>query len=118
MVKLTEVHEICKDRAVLLEKLREWQLIPTNYNCPTCGNSMKLIETTDRQDGWRWQCEAKVSIRKQAAQNCHTRVEFRTGTLFARSKLSIFQVFNEFLIFLIFLLRFSDSVTFGLAATS
>lgn len=90
-MKLIDIYDICKNREQLLEKLREWQLIPTNYNCPNCGNAMKLLEAADRPDGWQWFCNAKISIRKQAAQPCHTRVEFRAGTLFERSKLSIFQ---------------------------
>lgn len=94
MVKLIEIHEFCKNKEVLLEKLRDWRLIPNqgDYNCPNCANAMKLIEASGSPDGWQWYCSAMVSRRKQAAVKCHTRVEFRTGTFFARSKLSIYQV--------------------------
>jgi hypothetical protein len=94
MVNLIEIHEFCKDKDLLLGKLREWRLIPNqgDYNCPNCASAMKLLEASDRPDKWQWYCGAMISRRKQAAQKCHTRVEFRTGTFFAGAKLSIYQV--------------------------
>lgn len=45
-----------------------------------------------RLDGWRWRCRNKVSVNKQKATYCEVRVEFRTGTFFAKSKLSMFKM--------------------------
>ncbi|KAI4455467.1 isxo2-like transposase domain [Holotrichia oblita] len=74
--------------------LQRWGLIPVEsaYKCPACRNSLTLQRMENRTDGWVWQCNHKVSVRKQKSKKCATRVEFRTGTFFARSKLSLHQI--------------------------
>ncbi|KAK9721702.1 hypothetical protein QE152_g20755 [Popillia japonica] len=77
----------------LPQHLQRWGLIPTeDYKCPTCGNSLKLERAPESIDGWLWRCYHKISFRKQARRVCGTRVALRTGTFFARSKLSLQQI--------------------------
>ncbi|KAK9753318.1 ISXO2-like transposase domain [Popillia japonica] len=89
-----EIVKISENIDELPQYLQRWGLIPTEgvYKCPTCGNSLKLQRAQDSIDGWSWRCCHKVSLRKQARRVCGTRVAFRTGTVFARSKLSLLQI--------------------------
>lgn len=97
VVTIIDLHESCKDKNTLLEKLVEWGMVPAqgDYACPKCQNQLKLTECTKQSpDGWRWQCKAKVKKHpKWAAEYCGTQVSFRAGTFSAnKSKLSIFEV--------------------------
>ncbi|KAK9744526.1 ISXO2-like transposase domain [Popillia japonica] len=88
-----EVMEISRNINELPQHLQRWGLIPTeDYKCPTCGNSLKLERAPESIDGWLWRCYHKISFRKQARRVCGTRVALRTGTFFARSKLSLQQI--------------------------
>ncbi|KAK9702498.1 hypothetical protein QE152_g29902 [Popillia japonica] len=54
--------------------------------------SVKNGRFQDSIDGSVWKCYQKISFRKQARRVCGTRVALRTGTFFARSKLSLQQI--------------------------
>src|SRR5258705_8010346 len=93
-MRLLEIDALCKDTEKLLCKLREWGLIPSepNYLCRKCGGALKLGTRDQAIDGWHWHCSNYVSERKQKRKVCGSQVAFRSGTFFAQSKLSIFQI--------------------------
>jgi len=86
MVRLVEIFASCQGGKTPVEKLQEWHLIPTNYPCPKCKNLMRLVEAQHRPDGWQWFCAVKKGV------GCGNRVSLRSGTFFAWSKLTIFQI--------------------------
>lgn len=94
-MNLISLYKVCEDKEELPKKLQEWGLIPREglFCCSKCGDTLSLVYEADRSDGYRWHCNNnKVVVRKQKAQKCGVRVEFRTKTFFAGSKLSIFQI--------------------------
>jgi hypothetical protein len=91
-LNLIKIYDICKNKEILLKSLQEWGLVPKigEFYCPKCDEPMRLFNQGDRD--WRWTCLNKISVRKQAAKPCGKKVEFRTGTFFARSKLDYFEI--------------------------
>lgn len=47
-VNVIRLHEICKDKDLLLIKLREWKLIPNEINCKKCNGILLLCEDKSR----------------------------------------------------------------------
>lgn len=91
-INLIQLFRLNSDLDAFLGMMQAWNLVPIEgeYACPNCNAPLKLYR--DSEDGWRWRCNNKVSVRKQAAQPCGTKVRFRTGTFFAQSNLSYFNI--------------------------
>lgn len=88
MLNLLKLNKICEDKDSLLENLCKWGLIPRtgSYPCKKCEGQLTLGADSSRIDGWHWYCTNKL---KKKGVKCGATREFRKGTFFARSKLSI-----------------------------
>jgi hypothetical protein len=118
-VNLIQLYELCKDKDKLLVQLRKWKLVPEVVKCPRCRSDMELYADSNRceivffrcwfklkvcsgkysfrycrADGWRWFCRNKAwrQYAKSKPKPCGQTQEFRKGTFFEKSKLSIFQI--------------------------
>ena len=95
MVNIKFILSLINNTEARVNALVEWKLIPPtdSYPCPACGNFLELREHPSAPDGLHWVCSAKVQRTSHSAyQRCDKRVQFRFGTFFAKSKLSIVQV--------------------------
>ena len=90
-ITLINLYELNKNPPDFLKSMQNWGLIPKGeYRCSRCDGFLKICICNE--DGWRWQCNNKISKNKQKAENCGFRVRFRKGTFFAGSRLSYFNI--------------------------
>ena len=91
-ITLISLYELNQNPCDLLAALEKWKLIPKEgeYYCPRCEGALALNKC--KEDGWRWQCNNRISKHKQKAEKCGLCVRFRKGTFFANSHLSYFNI--------------------------
>jgi hypothetical protein len=93
-ITLGTIATVCADEDGFIDALAEWNLIPRpgEYLCRNCGGLLHINRDASRTDGFRWHCHNSISPSKQKRRQCGYHVELRTGTFFAKSKLTIKQV--------------------------
>lgn len=93
MVKITQLYDSCKDPEEILKALQDAKLIPKEIACPKCENPMQICKFDRAIDKFCWRCRARYQPWEKAAYvQCDTKRSIRTGTFFARSKMSLFKV--------------------------
>ena len=56
------------DKNVTMDWLRGSGLIARTQNCIECGQQMKLVETSDRSDGFKWECQRTVNGKRHTTE--------------------------------------------------
>ena len=62
-------------------------LIARERVCGHCNERMKLVECTDRSDGYKWECRRQISGKRHKVESC-----IRKGSWFDNSNLSLGEI--------------------------